>query len=122
TGTQLGLRITVSHPRARIEVDVADGLIAGARAMAPGGTAQIGEGPAAIAALLGLGSGRVRVERREAPSTANVMPPIKPSMPPPGPSDPPRVPKPAAVPSVVPPDPGLLIGRLEELLERLQRV
>jgi CheY-like chemotaxis protein len=70
------LHVNVRHPRATVEVDVAEGLIAGAvwhRAEAPSSPE---EGPAALAALLALSSGRVRVERREVPSKANVMAPV----------------------------------------------
>ncbi len=128
TGT--GLRVSVSHPRARIEVDLIEGLVAGARALAPGTGEQMAEGPAALAALLALGTGRVHVERKEAPASADVMapiddalaaaarerPPISPSIPPPAaPSEPPETPAAGA-------DAEKLVGRLEELLERLQRV
>ncbi len=132
TQTSLGLRVSTSHTRARVEIDLADGLVAGARALGPSGR-QIAEGPAALAALLAIGSGRVRVERKEAPASANVMSPlddalaaaanerapIQPSIPPPsGISEPPGT-------ASEPPGEGdadRLIGRLEELLERLQKV
>ncbi len=131
TGTGLGLRVSVGHPRARVEVDLAEALVAGARALAPGKAAPIAEGPAALAALLALGSGRVRVERKDAPAAANVMapvddalaaaarerPPIKASVPPPASSEPP-----ATVSSATGADAEKLVGRLEELLERLSRV
>lgn len=131
TGTGAGLRLSIQHPRARIEVDLAEGLVAGAKAVASGGGATMAEGPGALAALLALGSGRLHVERKDAPASANVMAPvddalaaagrevapIKPSIPPPaGTSDPPRA-EPAR-----PQDSERLIGRLEELLERLQKV
>ncbi|HEY8432313.1 MAG TPA: hypothetical protein VIL20_28265, partial [Sandaracinaceae bacterium] len=131
TQTGLGLRVSASHPRARVEVDLAEGLVAGARAIGPNGK-QIAEGPAALAALLAIASGRVRVERKDAPASANVMAPlddalaaaaaerapIRPSVPPPsGISEPPRPNEPAA-----PAGPERLIERLEELLERLQAV
>jgi DNA-binding response OmpR family regulator len=134
TGTGLGLRLTVGHPRVRVEVDLADGLVAGARALAPSSGREVAKGPAALAALLAIGSGRVHVERKDAPASADVMAPvddaiaaagrekapIRPSIPPPaGTSEPPRASKPAEPAS---PAPEKLIGRLEELLERLQKV
>jgi serine/threonine protein kinase/DNA-binding response OmpR family regulator len=129
--TGRGLRVSVAHPRARVEIDLAEGLVAGARALAPGKNETLAEGPAAIAALLVLGSGRVRIERKEAPKSANVMaplddalaaaaaekPPIQPSIPPPAMDAAPG--KPAGKGAV---DPEALIHRLESLLERLQQV
>ncbi len=131
TTTGLGLRVSVSHPRARVEVDLAEGLVAGARAIGPTGR-ELAQGPAALAAVLAISSGRVRVERKDAPAVANVMAPlddalaaaanerapIQASIPPPsGSSEPPA---PGEVEGVH--DADRLIGRLEELLERLQRV
>ncbi|MBX3248960.1 MAG: hypothetical protein KF901_17415 [Myxococcales bacterium] len=88
--------LVVRHPRAVVELDVAEGLVAGAEAMPMGGAAPRVAGTAAISALLALGSGRVSVEPREAPATANLLmpvgdaivaaakevPPIRPSIPP----------------------------------------
>lgn len=130
TQTGLGLRVSASHPRARVEIDLAEGLVAGARALGPMGR-QLAEGPAALAALLMIGSGRVRIERKDAPAVANVMSPlddalaaaarehapIQPSVPPPAISEPPTGGD--AEPA---PDTDRLIGRLEQLLERLQKV
>ncbi|MEQ8727771.1 MAG: hypothetical protein RID81_41200 [Sandaracinaceae bacterium] len=138
TDTGRGLKVTVTHPRARVEVDLAEGLLVGARAFAPGGDEELAEGPAALAALLGLGSGRVRVERRDAPSAANVMSPvddaiaqadaeqapIRPSLPPPsGVHEPlPELPPETERAVSASRDPSELIDKLETLLERLQEV
>lgn len=130
TETGIGLRLSIQHPRARVEVDLAEGIVAGALATRGGKT--IAEGPGALATLLALGTGRVHVERKDAPASANVMAPlddalaaaarevapIKPSIPPPsGKSEPPKLAAPARQQ-----DADRLIGRLEELLERLQKV
>jgi CheY-like chemotaxis protein len=90
------LHVTVRHPRATVEMDLAEGLVAGASWQQAGSAGAPEEGPAALAAMLALASGRVRVEKREVPSTANIMapvpdalhaaaaekPPLTPSMPP----------------------------------------
>ncbi|MGE3629063.1 MAG: hypothetical protein AB7P00_04075, partial [Sandaracinaceae bacterium] len=72
--TDATLHVTIRSSKATVEVDIAEGLIVGAAAtLRPGGTA---EGPAALAALLSLNSGRVHVEPRANPSVANVMSPV----------------------------------------------
>lgn len=133
---------TVRHRRATIEIDFAQGLIVGARgevaSETPGSPPSKVEGTAALAVWLGIGSGRVRIERREAPSVANVMSPVDdaiaaadretpllaPSIPPP--AGPPSLgpPRPAA-PSVRPSPSGetdarVLVHQLETLLDRLR--
>lgn len=93
------LHVTVRNPRCVVDLDLAQGLVVGATAkrQADAASAPLLEGPAALAALLALGSGRVRVERRTNPQSANVMspveealavaageePPLPPSIPPP---------------------------------------
>ena len=93
------LHITVRNPRCVVDVDLSQGLVVGAVAKREGAAADAPplEGQAALAALLALGSGRVRVERRINPQSANVMapveealsraageePPLTPSVPPP---------------------------------------
>ncbi|MEC7521428.1 MAG: hypothetical protein VYE22_16235 [Myxococcota bacterium] len=135
TETGRGLKLSVTHPRARVEVDLAEGLLVGARAFEAKGDAELAEGPGALAALLGLGSGRVRVERKDAPSAANVMAPvddaiaqadtepapIRPSLPPPSGIHEP-VSLAAQTERAAARDPSELIGKLEALLERLQDV
>ena len=121
--------VTVRHPRARVEVSIAEGLIAGAEATALEGDASSdAAGDAALAALLVVASGRVKVERREAPASANLlMPvadaiarahaedaPIRPSLPPL--AAPPEVAGPPT-PAVAP---AKLVGELERLLGLLR--
>ena len=90
------VRMTVTNPRAHIQVDVSEQLIVGSMCHLLDGSARVLEGPTALAALLVLSSGRVRVEPVEQPATANIMstvdvalnsadaepPPIPPSIPP----------------------------------------
>ena len=87
---------TIRHPRAMVEIDIAQGLIAGAEAVRMGDASKRLGGPVALTTLLALGSGRVTIERREHPAVANMLmpvvdafaaalretPPIKPSLPP----------------------------------------
>lgn len=100
------LHVRVQHPRAVVDLDLAEGLVVGVIAKGareqPGRSAFPGKpveasGVAALAVLLGLASGRAQIERKKAPSIANVMsplddaiaaadreaPPIRPSLPPP---------------------------------------
>lgn len=128
--TRLGLRITVRHPRLVVEIDLADGLVAGASAREPHARRDLAEGPAALSALFGLSSGRVHVVRAEAPKSANVMAPlddaiaaaareepvIPPSLPPPSLAPPAGAP-PAAVPKE---DLVGLVQRLEALLAHVR--
>src|SRR4029079_2210019 len=104
---------------------------AGATVRTPAGKS-MGEGPAALAALMVLSAGRVHVERKDAPATANVMAPLEdalaaaaleaspitPSLPPPGHSERPKDPTPVGRRE----DTEQLIGKLESMLERLSRV
>jgi len=100
------LHVRVQHPRAVVDLDLAEGLVVGAvakgtrevagRSAFPGKPVEA-SGVAALAVLLGLASGRAQIERKKAPSIANVMsplddaiaaadreaPPIRPSLPPP---------------------------------------
>jgi len=94
------LRATVDNPRARVRVDLADGIIAGATAETPGEGAPTLQGAQALSALLMLAAGRVRVEPVAQPAVTNVMAPpdvalgvagaepapIAPSIPAPGPA------------------------------------
>jgi CheY-like chemotaxis protein/predicted negative regulator of RcsB-dependent stress response len=72
-GTDAGLRIDVSNPRATVQLDLSKGLVAGASAQLVEGAQRIVQGPTALAVLLGLASGRVHVERVEHPLSANLM-------------------------------------------------
>ena len=134
---------TVRHRRATIEIDFAQGLIVGARGEVAsdllGAPSSKVEGTAALAIWLGLGFGtRVRIERREAPSVANVMAPIddaiaaadretpliKPSIPPP--AGPPSLHPSAGMSNSARPSPSgetdarALVNQLETLLDRLR--
>ncbi|MDQ3036049.1 MAG: hypothetical protein M3Y87_26850, partial [Myxococcota bacterium] len=63
--TDRTLHLSVRHRRASITIDLAERLVVGATAKLQDGTELAGT--AALAALLALASGRVRVEPREAP-------------------------------------------------------
>jgi DNA-binding response OmpR family regulator len=67
--------VVVQSRKASVEVDVAEGLVVGARATRSAGEPI--EGTRALAALLVMASARVTVEKRPNPSTANVMAPIE---------------------------------------------
>ncbi len=131
----------VRHRRATIGIDFAQGLIVGARgevAAEPGGKASKVEGAAAIAVALGLASGRVRIEPRDAPSVANVMSPVDdaiaaadretpiftPSVPPP--AGPPSIHAPTPANGSLRPSPSgehdarALVTQLETLLDKLR--
>ena len=74
--TKLGLRMRVQHPRVIVDVDLSDGIVVGASARLPNAKDVAAEGPAAMATLLGLSSGRVQIERAEAPRSTNIMAPV----------------------------------------------
>jgi len=128
---QAGLthHLTVRHPRAMVEIDLAEGLIAGAEATFMGDASPRVGGPEALSTFLVLSSGRIHVERRERPAAANLLapvedavasarqetPPIKPSLPPPAPAHTPR-----AKDSPKSGDAAALVERLEGLLSRLE--
>ena len=67
--------VTVQSRKAQVEIDLAEGLIVGAKATRTSGAPL--EGTLALAALLVMASARVTVEKRPNPSTANVMAPIE---------------------------------------------
>ncbi len=117
------LRVTITNPRLHAELDLSDKLVVGATATSPKG--ERWEGAAALAALLMISSGRVRVEPSASPATTNLMAPadaafdlaereiapIAPSLPAPASvSQPPAaeqnvVPGPAALPGAASADP-----------------
>lgn len=70
-----GFRVEITHPRVHVVVSIAQGLVAGATARAVEKTEKLA-GTTALGALLLIGGGRVRVERRDAPATANIFMPI----------------------------------------------
>ncbi|MEM9187559.1 MAG: tetratricopeptide repeat protein [Myxococcota bacterium] len=73
-GVNRTLHATISHSRIMVEVDIAEGLIVGAVAHLPDNRNL--EGLEALAALMAIGSGRVRVEQRPRPNVANIMAPV----------------------------------------------
>jgi tetratricopeptide (TPR) repeat protein/DNA-binding response OmpR family regulator len=89
------LRVSVQHPRVKVEIDVSDGLIVGATGRTLDERAEVIEGVHALSAFLVLASGRLRIESVAQPASANVMatvdvalnmadaepPPIPPSLP-----------------------------------------
>jgi DNA-binding response OmpR family regulator/outer membrane biosynthesis protein TonB len=68
------MHLTIRNPKATIECDLAQGLLVGASAKLANGAELLG--PAAIATMLALGSGRIHIERRSHPSVANIMSPV----------------------------------------------
>ncbi|MCB9600570.1 MAG: hypothetical protein H6720_09460 [Sandaracinus sp.] len=117
--------VTARHPRVVVELDVAEGLVAGADATPMGDAARRASGTAAVAALLAVGSARVTVEPREAPTSANLLmpvgdlfmaaakesPPIRPSLPPLASS---QAPPAGSLP------PPALLGELRRVLDQLK--
>lgn len=68
------LRVTIQNPRVLAEVDLSDKLLVGATAT--GAAGERWEGAQALAALLVISSGRVRVEPSTQPATTNLMAPV----------------------------------------------
>lgn len=70
-------RVTVENQRALLDIDIADGLVAGASGQVqsepPPAEALVVQGADALASLLALGSGRVHVQSVERPAVANLM-------------------------------------------------
>lgn len=121
--TGVGLRMRVNHPRARVLVDLAEGLIAGATAHLPGRSEPVAEGPAAVGVLLGLGSGRVQITHEDSPKTANVMAPIDDALAASATEDPvvaPSLPPPSMPPPAREDVPDLKPGELPGLVRRLE--
>jgi DNA-binding response OmpR family regulator len=73
TDSPIPLRVTVQTTRARVELDVSDNLIVGASASRIPSVDERLEGPAALAALLTLSGGRVRLTPVGRPAAANIM-------------------------------------------------
>jgi len=136
------VHVTVRHRRGSIEIDLAEGLVVGARGEVlpdtAGGATQKVEGAMALAVWLALGMGRVRIERRDAPAVANVMSPVDDAIAAADHETPvlvPSIPPPAGPPSIRPPTPAMgvsrpppsgqtdaraLVTQLESLLDRLR--
>jgi DNA-binding NarL/FixJ family response regulator/tetratricopeptide (TPR) repeat protein len=105
------LRVTVTNPRLKAEIDISNKLLVGATASAPSG--ERWEGAQALAALMVISSGRVHVEPCRSPATTNLMSPaetafdlaeheaapIAPSLPAPTPTS---QPAPTAIPRAAP--------------------
>lgn len=68
-----GTRIEVHHRRLKAAVDIAEHLVAGVTATRPEAPGAVLQGPVALAALLQLGSGRVRIDRVAQPASTNLM-------------------------------------------------
>ncbi len=68
------LHLTVRNPKARVEVDIAEGLVVGAISHLEDGSELAGT--RSLGSLLALGSGRVHIEHRANPAVANVMSPV----------------------------------------------
>ncbi|MFK8004198.1 MAG: hypothetical protein AB8H86_31825 [Polyangiales bacterium] len=68
--------VRVRHPRVNVDVSISQGLVAGADAMRFDGSSSKAGGPVALAALLAISGGRVTIERRDAPASANVFMPL----------------------------------------------
>ncbi|MEM6956962.1 MAG: tetratricopeptide repeat protein [Myxococcota bacterium] len=113
--------MTVRHPRVTIDVSISQGMIAGADAIRTGKETKI-SGPAALAALLAIGSGRVRVEKRSAPAAANVFMPLQAALEAASQESPPIRPSvlPASFPSRPSSPPEGLLTELESVLEKLR--
>jgi DNA-binding NarL/FixJ family response regulator/Tfp pilus assembly protein PilF len=71
--TPRAVRVTVANPRLAVSVDVSEGLVVGASAHAPQEPSHTYEGALALAGLLVLSSGRVRVDPVQQPAVTNVM-------------------------------------------------
>jgi tetratricopeptide (TPR) repeat protein/DNA-binding response OmpR family regulator len=113
------VRVTVQHPRVKVEIDVSDGLIVGATGRTLDERAEVIEGVHALSAFLVLASGRLRIESVAQPASANVMatvdvalnmadaepPPIPPSLP----AQPPLTEREEAKPAASPRAPAALV-------------
>lgn len=130
--TGRGLRLRLTHSKLVTEIDLAEGLIAGASARTS--AVQRVEGPAALATFCAVSAGRVRIEPKEAPATTNVMAPLSsalaaadaerpmlaPSVPPP--SDPPSEAPAQGAEGGGDSDQARLMLMLEALVAKLDRV
>lgn len=66
-------RVSVYNPRVKIDIDLSNGLVVGATGHTVADPPVLLEGPAALAALLVLSTGRVHIEPVEQPATTNIM-------------------------------------------------
>lgn len=114
--------VTVRHPRVIVEIAISQGLIAGAEAMRMGDESSRFGGPSALAALLAVGSGRVSIELRDAPASANILLPAPDALTAAGNETPPI--RPSILPTTEPKRPSTppetLLKELESVLGRLK--
>lgn len=75
TESGVQLHLSVQGPGARVELDLAAGLVVGAKAWLD--SDEMREGSAALATLLAFRTGRVRAESRDRPPLANIMSPVE---------------------------------------------
>jgi len=74
--TGLPLRVTLENARVEVSVDLSDGLVVGAQGRVLGGSGATLMGVNALSALLVVGSGRLRIEPADQPTSADVMAPV----------------------------------------------
>ena len=70
------LRLSVSHPRVSIDIDLGDGLVLGAEGHRKSEKQKSLTGTAALAALLALASGRLTVEERPSSELSELIAPV----------------------------------------------
>lgn len=75
-GTGHALRLTLENARVEVSVDLSDGLVVGAQGRVLGGSGATLMGVNALSALLVVGSGRLRIEPADQPTSADVMAPV----------------------------------------------
>jgi cytochrome c-type biogenesis protein CcmH/NrfG len=71
--TPRAVRVIINNPRLTVSIDLSDGLVVGASAHQPHDPGTTYEGALALAGLLVLSSGRVRVDPVQQPAVTNVM-------------------------------------------------
>lgn len=71
--TPRAVRMTISNPRLLVSIDLSEGLLVGASAHPPHDPSTNYEGALALAGLLVLSSGRVRIDPVQQPAVTNVM-------------------------------------------------
>ncbi|MCG8556673.1 MAG: tetratricopeptide repeat protein [Proteobacteria bacterium] len=75
-GSGRTLHVTIANRRVTLELDLAERLVVGARAELQDAQRTTFEGANALSVLLAIASGRVRVEQRAMPESANLMLPV----------------------------------------------
>lgn len=74
--SQASLQVVAQTANRRFVIDLADGLVAGARLTRPGETEPISEGIPALAEFTELASGQARIEKKAAPASVNILLPF----------------------------------------------